>query len=102
MSTRIVALFNLKPGVTTDQYEQWARTVDMPTVRALRSIAGFEVLRTTGTLGSDAAPPYQYIEIIDVADMGQFGADVATQAMQEIAAAFQGMVDVTFILTERV
>ena len=37
----------------------------------------------------------------DVADMTQFGTDVATQTMQDIAAKFQSMADVTFILTEK-
>jgi hypothetical protein len=78
MSTRLIALFNLKPGVTREAYEDWARMVDIPTVRGLGSIAGFDVFRTTGVLGSDAAPPYGFVEIIDVADMAQFGTDVVT------------------------
>ena len=97
---RIVALFNLKPGVERERYERWARTTDMPTVKALGSIADFQVLRATGLLGSDAAPPYQYLEIIDVADPDQFGRDVATEAMTRVAQAFQDLADVTFMLTE--
>jgi hypothetical protein len=101
MTTTIVCLFNLKPGVTVADYEAWARSVDMPTVRGLSSIAGFEVLRSAGVLGSDAAPPYQYIEIIQVKDMGVFGAEVSTAAMQAVAGQFQGFADApTFILTE--
>ncbi len=101
MSTRIVALFNLRPGVTRDAYEDWARTTDIPTVRALASIGGFEVYRGTARLGSEAPSPYDYIEIIDVDDMAGFGGDVAGEAMQAIAATFQSMADVVFILTER-
>ena len=100
MPTRIVALFNLKPGHTRAAYEAWARTVDMPTVRALPSIASFEVYRSTGVLGSEGAAPYDYIEVIDVADTDQFGRDVATEVMQKIAAEFSAMADVTFITTE--
>jgi len=99
MATRIIALFNLKPGIDRTAYEEWARTVDLPTVKGLSSIQDFTVHRSVALLGSDAAPPYQYIEIIDVADMDQFGKDIATQTMQSIAAQFQGMADVTFILT---
>ena len=43
MSTRIVALFNLRPGVSPDTYEHGARTTDIPTVRALASLGAFEV-----------------------------------------------------------
>ncbi|MEX6724981.1 REDY-like protein HapK [Parapedomonas caeni] len=98
---RLIALFNLKPGVEPAAYEAWAREVDLPTVNGLGSIERFEVFRATGQLGSDAAAPYAYVEIIDVADMDAFGADIATEAMQAIAATFQAMADVTFLTTEK-
>lgn len=98
---RIIALFTLKPGVAAAEYEAWARDRDMPTVRGLSSIAGFEVFAATGVLG-EGAPPYDYIEIIDVADMAAFGADVASDLMQTIAAEFAAMADVVFITTRRV
>ena len=102
MGTRIVALFNLKPGVGVADYEAWAKSVDIPTVNGLGSIEKFEVFRSAGLLGSEEKPPYAYVEIIDVADMDGFGKDVATDAMQKIAAEFQGMVDnLSFILTEK-
>lgn len=97
---RLIALFNLKPGIDRAAYEAWARTSDLPTVNALPSIERFEVFRTTGMLGSDDAPPYAYVEILDVTDMARFGADCATDAMTKIAAAFQSMADVTFLTTE--
>ncbi len=99
---RLIVLFNLKPGVSVDAYEDWARSVDLPTVNGLASVERFEVFRVTGQLGSDAPPPYAYIETIDVIDMDRFGEDVATEAMTEIAAAFQGMADVTFLTTEQI
>jgi hypothetical protein len=99
---RIVALFNLKKGVTPADYERWARRVDIPTVNGLKSIDKFEVFRATGLLASDAKPPYAYIEIIDVADMDQFGKDVAGANMQKVAAEFQAMAaDLVFIMTEK-
>jgi len=102
MPTRLIALFNLKPGVTMEAYEHWAKTVDLPTVRGLPSIAGFEVMRVTGTLGAAAPLPYAYVEIIDVDDMVRFAEDIATDTMTAIAAAFQSMADVTFLTTDRV
>lgn len=98
-ATRIVALFDLKPGTDPQTYETWAKTKDIPTVRALSSIAGFDVRRVTGTLDGSPAP-YRYVEIIDVADMETFGAEVASPAMQAIAGEFQTMVDVVFLTTE--
>ncbi|GFE80440.1 hypothetical protein GCM10011487_24400 [Steroidobacter agaridevorans] len=98
---RIVVLFNLKPGTDVAAYEKWARTTDIPGVRALRSVADFQVYRTTGVLGTDAKPPYSYIEVIDVADMNAFGADVGSEAVQKVAAQFQQFADnPQFILTQ--
>ena len=103
MSTRILALFNLKEGVSVADYENWAKTVDIPTVNGLGSIAKFEVFKSTGLLGSKESPPYAYFETIDVDDMDQFGKDVATETMQKIAGEFQGMVeDLVFILSDAV
>jgi hypothetical protein len=98
---RIIVLFNLKPGADAAAYEDWARKNDLPGVRSLVSVSDFQVYRATGLLGSDGKPPYQYIEIIDVNDMEGFGRDVASEAIQKMAAEFQGFADnPQFILTE--
>jgi len=101
VTQRIVALFNLKPGVTASEYEAWARRVDLPTVNGLKSIDGFTILKSSACLGSEAKPPYQYIEIIDVEDMDGFGREIATPTMQKVAGEFRSFVDVTFILTDK-
>lgn len=101
MSTKIVVLFNLKPGVEPARYEAWARATDLPTVKALKSIDDFKVFRCAGLLGSEDEPPYKYIEIIDVKDMAVFGGEVASPTMQQVAAEFQELSDnPVFILTE--
>lgn len=96
----IFAVFNLKAGVEPEAYENWAKTVDLPTVNKLPSIDSFRVFRSTGLFGSDASPPFGYIEVLEVNDMDAFLADIAQPAMGEVAAAFGGMVEVQFILTE--
>lgn len=102
MSTKIVALFNLKPGVSVADYEAWAKSKDIPTVNGLQSVDSFEVFKTTGLLGSDAKPPYAYIETIDINDMERFGGEVSTDAMQIIAGEFQAMADdLIFVLTDK-
>jgi hypothetical protein len=99
---RLIALFNLKPGVSPESYEAWAKSVDLPIVNALPSVDEFTVWRATGKLGSDEPVPYQYIEIIDVDDMAQFGADTGSSTMKSIAAAFGEMVEVTFMTTDQI
>ena len=100
MTTKIIVLFNLKAGVPVDDYEAWAKSVDLPSVNGLQSVDSFTVLKSAGMLGSEDTPPYQYIEIIDVADMDRFGEEVATDNMGAVAAAFQEFADgPVFILT---
>jgi hypothetical protein len=89
----ILVLFNLKPGVKVEDYERWARESDLPVVRGLRSVAGFDVLRAQGLLFGEGKPPYQYAEIIDVKDMAAFGQEVGSETVQKQAAAFQGFAD---------
>ena len=98
--TRIVVLFNLKVEADKEAYETWARSTDLPVVRALPSVDGFTVHPVNALLGSDAPPPYQYVEIIDVTDMEQFGRDIASETMQRIAGEFQAFTDnPVFLLT---
>ena len=98
---KIIVLFNLKPGVAVSDYEEWARTRDIPGVNALSSVSSFTVHKATGLFGSDAASPYQYVEIIDIAGMDSFVADISTPEFQAMAAPFQDYADAPqFILTE--
>ena len=102
MAAKILALFNLKPDVSVADYENWAKTVDIPTVNGLGSIEKFEVFRTTGLLFSEDTPPYQYFETIDILDMDKFGEEAGSETMQKIAAEFQAMADdLVFITTEQ-
>ena len=98
-TSRIVVLLTLKPGKERAAYEEWARGTDLPTVNALRSVEHFQVLEATGLLGSDGRPPYDYIEVLDVADMAAFGDEVATDAMKRVAAEFQDWANPIFITT---
>ena len=98
---RIVCLFNLKDGARREDYEAWARGTDIPGVNALGSVRSFTVHRATGLFGSDAAPPYDYIEVIDIHGMDAFVAYVTDPEFQKVAAAFGQFTDnPTFILTE--
>ncbi len=100
---KIVVLFNLQADADVAAYENWARTTDLPTVRGLDSIGGFEVFRTTGVMGTEDPAPYRYIEIIDVTDMDRFGSEVATDTMQKVAGEFQAFADnPLFIMTESI
>lgn len=88
---RIIVLFNLRPGADPAEYEAWARARDLPGVRALPSIDDFTIHRATGLLGAPGSKaPYDYVEIIDVADMDGFWSDISGAASQAVAAEFRG------------
>ena len=98
--TTLVVLFNLKDSAAVTQYEAWARAIDLPTAGSLKSVDKFEVLRAQGLLGGGPAP-YQYVEILRVNDMRQFGSDIATPEMQKVASQFQAFAsNPLFLLTE--
>ena len=98
---RIICLFNLKPGANRDDYEAWARGTDIPGVNQLSSVYDFTVHRATGLFGSDAKPPYDYVEVIDITSFDHFVADVSDSAFQAVAAGFGQFTDnPIFILTE--
>jgi hypothetical protein len=98
----ILVLFNLKSDVDVAAYEKWARERDLPTVRGLSSVSGFDVMRTQGLLMGEGKPPYQYAEVIDVKDMAAFGKDVSSDVVQKGAAEFQAFADnPIFIVCEK-
>lgn len=99
----LIVLFSLKPGTDVAAYENWARSTDLPIVRKLPSVAGFDVFRTASLLGSDDRPPHDYIEVITVSDMSGFGTDVATDTMRKVAGEFRQFADnPVFILTDKI
>jgi hypothetical protein len=101
--TTIVVLFNLKDGVDRDEYEQWARNVDIPSVRRLEGCGGFEVLRGEGLLGGAAETPYAYVELIRVDEMTDFTTAVSALAAQEVAAQFREFSEgAIFMVTESI
>jgi REDY-like protein HapK len=89
----VLVLFNLKSGADVAAYEQWAKEKDIPLVRSLGSVSGFEVMKSKMVLGSDAKPPYQYAETIVVPDLDAFFKDVGTDAVQAGAKVFQSFAD---------
>ena len=94
----IVVLFNLKPGASVRDYEQWARERDMPTVRSLGSVSDFRVLKMGNLLGTETSSPFQYCELIEVPDMDAFFADLGREDVQTGAKAFAEFADHPFFI----
>lgn len=98
----IVVLFNLKDGVDQDAYERFARERDSPTVNGMASVDAFSVLKASGLFGGGASP-YAYVELIEVPDLEAFGAEAATDAVQEVVGQFATFADnPLFLVTDRI
>ncbi len=97
---KLIVVFKIKTDSDRAQYENWARTTDLPTVRALPSVESFDVHKVTGQFGTDDPAPYDYVEVIDISSMDQFLEDVSTDTMAAVAAEFQQFADApVFMLT---
>lgn len=90
---KLIVLFNLKPAAAPAEYESWAKSTDLPIVRDLQSVNSFDVHKIEGLFGQDAPAPYQYVEVIDIADLELFGTEVATDTMRRVAGEFREFAD---------
>ena len=91
--TTVIVLFNLLPDADKEAYENWARESDIPAVRRLGSVSGFDVLRMQNMLSGETETPYQYAELIQIESMDGFFNDVKTDAIQEAAKQFRTFAD---------
>ncbi|MCU0467586.1 MAG: hypothetical protein MUF58_03220 [Arcicella sp.] len=100
----LIVLFNLKEGVSADDYEQFAKELDIPTVKGLKSVSDFQVFKSQGIFGSDAKPPYQYVEVIHFESIENLVSDMGKEPkMAEIPAKFQELADnPIFIVSENI
>ena len=89
----VIVLFNLKQGADETEYQAWARSRDLVEVNRLPSVDRFRVLRSVGLLGGAGAPPYQYVEIIDLNSMEKFGEDMRSEVVGELAGEFGQFAD---------
>ena len=99
--TQLIVLFKLKDESARAAYEDWAKSTDLPVVRALPSVDGFSVQRVSGLFGTDDPAPYDYVEFIDINAMDQFVDDVSTDTMAKVAGEFRTFADnPVFMLSE--
>lgn len=91
--TNVLVVFNLQEGVDAAEYEEWARTRDLPIARGLSSVDNFNVLKCCGMFGTDAAAPYQYVELLQINDFEKLGAEASEGEMAKVAAEFGAYAD---------
>ena len=95
--------YNLKEGISPEDFESWVRDTDHPTMRALKRVNSFETYRATGLLLGEGAPSQSYFEIFDVEDLAAFTSeDMPGDTVQAIMGQFMGFADnPEFVVAER-
>ncbi len=100
---RIIGLITLKTETTTQAFEDWTRSDFLPGIRALVSVVDFEMLRSSGQLGSSAAAPAAYVAVLDIADLEEFERDSRGEAAAALMSALAGVAGlVVWMTTERI
>lgn len=95
-------LFNLAPGKTLAEYEQWSVVVNHPASARVRNIAEFHDHKTVATLDG-VKPAYQVIEEVTIRDIDGYKQEITSPAMAEFSADWASWVsDWICIITERI
>lgn len=91
---QIIILYNLKPDVTPEKFEEWVRSVDQPNMRGLARVSRFRTFRTESHLMGEGKPSIQYVEVFDITDLEGFtGQDMPSDIVQMVLGAFMGLVE---------
>jgi hypothetical protein len=91
---QIIILYNLKPDVSPEKFENWIRTVDQPNMRGLARVNRFRTFRAESHLMGEGKPSVQYVEVFDITDIEGFTReDMASDVVQMVLGAFMGLVD---------
>ena len=101
MAVSLVVLVDLRPGVEPEEYEAFIRDRYAPVARSLPSIEEWCGYRATGLLASDAAPPRQYVVVVEIQGMDAFYRDVRDERMQALLVELHRYAELTQVLAER-
>lgn len=72
MAARVLFLNTLRDGVDPGEYEDWVRRVDYPVARRQPAIRSYDVTRLDGLPDADGAPPFHYLEVLEVTSVAEY------------------------------
>lgn len=91
---QLILLYNLKDGVSRDDFETWVRDVDYPSMRGLSRVTSFTNYRAEKLLMGEGEPSVQYVEIFDIPDLDGFTSeDMPGETVQSVMGAFMGFAE---------
>jgi REDY-like protein HapK len=96
--------YNLKDGVSADEFESWVRDTDQPTMRSLKRVMHFDTYKATGLLMGEGAPSQSYFEIFAIDDLDGFTSeDMPGDTVQSIMGQFMGFAEAPeFVIAEKI
>jgi hypothetical protein len=97
----MIVLVRLSEGVSPEEYERWVLECYAPAVLRLPSVSEWRNHRVTNLLGSDDAPPYEYIVTLEVTDLARLGEDMGGDRMRTLLSELHGYAEATQLMTER-
>jgi hypothetical protein len=68
----------LKPGVTPEAYEKWARDFDYKHARQIPSIISYRIFRADSTFDGNAITDHDYVEIVEITSLDAYRKDIAS------------------------
>lgn len=87
MSQFVFYLNKLHATAEGSAYEEFVRAIDYPRAHTISSIIDYRVVAVDSSLRNDDAPPANYVEIIQVKDVGSFLKELdARQDREEFVA----------------
>lgn len=100
----LFVLYTLKDGVTPEQFEEWVRTTDQPSMRSLARVQDFRTYRAERPLMGDGPLAITYIEAFAIPDLDGFVAeDMGGETVQKVIGEFSGFAEAPqFIIVSEV
>lgn len=101
---QLIILYSLKDGVSRDDFHNWIRTTDYPTMRGLARVESFKTYESKKLLMGEGSPSVGYVEVFDIPDLDGFMAeDLGGATVQGIMGQFMGFAEAPeFIISEEV
>ncbi len=90
-----IFLYNLKPEVTDEQYDEFLRTYKGPIISRLPHNVSFNMLRVDRCVQGPAK--YQYVGIVEVTDLENWDKDCACPEYQKFQQDWLALVDGEFV-----
>jgi hypothetical protein len=79
---KVFVMHDLRPGISTKDYEDFVARVYAPTMKAFPTVCGFSMHRLLGA--PPGCAPFAYMVSLEVTNLDQYEADMQTSRYQSL------------------